>query len=655
MAKKSVEYEPTTQMGSVYPYIELQRIIGNQIRTIVKDNPDIALTPAPKQTKSDYGVQLSAVAKKLGKNPLELTSDVATRLSEQQNPWIESVVTQGPYLNFRIEMSRYGTDVINHILKQKEEYGKENVGHGNRIIIDMSSPNIAKRMSYGHLRSTIIGDAVANILRVSGYEVIKDNHIGDWGTQFGKLIVALQKWGNEGEVVSSDDPIGVLQDLYVKFHEEAEKQSKEKREGLKQKAVAGGIDSVAGLSTAIEQISKDIMKRKKIGREQLDQDKIFEDALDRVSESDLEKQGREWFLKLEQRDPEARRIWKLCVDLSMKEFDKIYNFLGVKFDITLGESFYEGMLKNAINTVKESGVGQISDGALVVDMESQNLGTAIVQKSDGASIYMTRDIAAALYREQEMKAVQAIYVVGEDQKLYFRQLFEVLKRMGLPIGETSVHVYFGMVSLPEGKMSTRKGRVILLKDVITEGIKRTEAILQEKNPELYADQTLKEDVVRKITVGAMKWSDLSQDPKVPIVFDWDKALNLEGNSALYVQYQTVRANNLLNLSGKTEADLSEVDVPLKDVYQTEEERELIKILAEFPVFIDEARQQYLPAKIASYAYDVAKKFSRLYDKVSVLGAGDEDLKLSRLKLAAATSRVLTNSLSLLGIEVPSMM
>jgi arginyl-tRNA synthetase len=311
-------------------------------------------------------------------------------------------------------------------------------------------------------------------------------------------------------------------------------------------------------------------------------------------------------------------------------------------------------------------VGKTSEGALVVDLQDKKLGVAMIVKSDGASLYMTRDIATALYREKDMEAKKAIYVVGEDQRLYFQQLFEILKRMGHPIGAESAHVYFGMVSLPEGKMSTRKGRVILLKDVIERGLKEAKKILNErekarkkKNPKNYTNLSgdMRDVVIKQITVGAMKWSDLSQDPKKPIIFDWHKALNFEGNSAPYVQYQAVRANKLVKDSGISLKDLEKTAIsePTTKVYQSEAEHDLVIALAEFPKVLSEAQAKYIPSRIANYAFDLSKKFSAFYENVSVRNANNESDMLARLKLAAATSQVITNSLALLGIEVPEAM
>ncbi|WKZ25804.1 MAG: arginine--tRNA ligase [bacterium] len=618
--------------------VESQLVSKNQTPNIIE---------APLSTGFDYGINLTSLASEEGLSPQDLALKIASK--------IDGAEAVGSFLNFKLEMSEFGHAVVDQILDMKADYGKENEGNGQRVVIDMSSPNIAKRMSYGHLRSTIIGDALANLHRSAGYEVIRDNHIGDWGTQFGKLIVAIKNWGDEQELLNSDDPIGILQDLYVKFHSEEEIEKGVLREEAKKKIEVDGVESVTGLEETIEIISQEIMTRKKISRSELDTTKITEDALDRVIVSGLEKEGRNWFLKLEKGNKEARRLWKLCIDLSLKEFNQIYEVLGVNFEESFGESFYESMLGGVIDKVASSKAGHVSNGALVIDMQDKGLGVAIVQKSDGASVYMTRDLACAIYREEEMKADKAIYVVGDDQKQYFEQLFESLSRLGYKIGENSVHVYFGMVSLPEGKMSTRKGRVILLKDVLSEGFRKANEVIEAKSPKLNKNESLKDEIVRQIAVGALKWNDLCQDPRKSVIFNWDKALNFDGNSAPYVQYTAVRANSIIEASRIDIAQLSKNNANSENDYQEISEKALIRQLASFPKAIKDALDNNSPAKVATYVFELSKRFNTFYGKNRVLGIEDENIVSSRLKLVAATYQTIKNSLAILGIEVPSRM
>ena len=649
-AKEEIQSAPR------YVLEELQVWAEQRIFNLTGVQRPISFQEVPSGIKGDYGIQLSSFTKGSQWNLKGLAEAISEGLKQAKNPFIREVHTAGPYFNFELDMPTFGVEVIRQVFEMGPKYGEESVGNNTVVVIDMSSPNIAKRMSYGHLRSTIIGDALTRIYRATGYEVLRDNHIGDWGTQFGNLIVAIKRWGNEKELLSSKDPIGVLQDLYVRFHSEMEKEKTSKREELKEIVEKEGIEAVPNLQKAIEGVSQEIMARKKISQEQLDMSKVVEDALDRVVTSRLEEEGREWFKKLEKGDPEARRFWKICVDLSMKEFERIYRILGVEFEYTLGESFYEGMLVDTIQEVRQSGKATVSDGALVVDMTDKKLGVAIVQKSDGASVYMTRDLATAKYREKELSAGEVIYVVGEDQKFYFQQLFEILRRLGHPVGERSKHVYFGMVTLPEGRMSTRKGRVILLKDVIAEGLKRVRKILKTKNPDVYSSRKLREIITRQIAIGALKWNDLAYDPKRSIIFDWDKALNLEGYSAPFVQYATVRANSILRTAGVKIGDLK-IDTSTADsnIYCKPAERSIIKKLAAYPKIILEALNTNNPSQIATYAYELAKLFDSFYTIVPVLSAKNEEIRVSRVMLVAATSQTISNALNLLGIEVPERM
>lgn len=653
--------------------------IENEIRKAViqalrVSEVELTITEVPPEVDADYGFQVVSLARRLGENPVALASNLASRLNQQDQSLFEEVTVMGSYLNFKLKMRKFGSMVVDQVLRRKTDYGKETTGKGKRVVIDMSSPNIAKRMSYGHLRSTIIGDALANLYRVQGYEVVRDNHIGDWGTQFGKLIVAIKKWGDERQLLASDDPIGILQDLYVKFHEEAEQQAKEKELDIRKKIGFSPPDvldlkgprripnietlsQMPGLIEEMEVTKRTIMSRKRISKDLVAMDLVLDDAIAKLAEPDLEKEGREWFLRLEQGNREARRLWKLCVDLSMKEFEQIYQILGVSFEEALGESFYENQLQNVVSIVKRSKAGETSEGALVVDMQDKSLGVAIVQKSDGASVYLTRDLACAIYRQQHLKAERAIYVVGEDQKLYFQQLFEILRRLGYKIGDNCEHVYFGMVRLPEGKMSTRKGRTILLRDVVEEGFSRVKKLLEERSSESTIGGPKIDKIIRQIAVGALKWNDLSQDPRRGIVFDWDKALNLEGNSAPYVQYAAVRANRILEQGGTSLEKVAKMSIELTDrtIFGVKEERSLVRCLAEYPSVLRKAREANNPSVVAAYLYELARRFSTFYTKISVLKSETGSKIQSRLKLVAAVLQTITNGLGILGIEVPEEM
>jgi len=638
-----------------YPLDEIEALITAAIKNNTGSAVEVSLGKTPPGMEADFGVQLAVAARKTGwGDPVSLASTVADEIrSDLKESPFKSVETTGPYLNVILDMEKFGSKVVNQVAEMGGEYGKENIGKGKVVVIDMSSPNIAKRMTIGHLRSTIIGDALANVYRSMGHEVIRDNHLGDWGTQFGKQMEAIKRWGNEEELFESDDPIGALQKLYVKFHAEAKKEEGKLRQAAKKKAEKD-VNDVPGLAEEIEKVSQEIMDKQNIGRKELNMDTILEDALDGIIESDLDIKAREWFLRLEKGDKEARRLWKLCMDLSLKEFDEIYKVLGVDFEETLGESFYEPMLPGVIEEVKESGKAKVSEGALIFDLTDKKLGVAIVQKKDGATVYMTRDLATAFHREKEMKAHKAIYVVGAEQKHYFKQLFEILKRLGHDIGDNSVHVYFGKVNDEQGKsMSTRKGNVILLRDVIKEGLARAEKVIDEKEHGM--DKKLKERVIRQIAIGALKWNDLSADPKRNIDFNWDVALSLHGYSAPYVQYAAVRCNSILKEAENKTREIKPKESGSEAPFAMKAEKELVKKLAIYSRALRDALETDNPSKVAVYVYELAKAFNSFYVSTPVLAEKQKDLKDSRLKLVHATQQVITNALGTLGIEVPEAM
>lgn len=654
MFRGEIKLEPRAKPRR-YVLDQIESDVQQIVEAAIGKKRKLAISPAPADIDADYGINLTSLASDSGIKPIELSNRLTAKLAGKQFPWLEKVTTQGAYLNLRLEMGEVGVEVVNQVLSARSDYGKENVGHGAVVPIDMSSPNIAKRMGVGHLRSTIIGDAVANLNEARGYKVIKDNHIGDWGTQFGNLIVAVKKWGDEDLLRKSEDPIGDLQKLYVRFHDEAGVQKEVLLQEMKLGIKEHGLSAIEGLQQAVESRTEEISQRKSITPGQVDKNKVVEDVLDKMADTELEKEGRGWFLKLEQGDAEARRLWQMSVDMSLSEFQQVYDMLGVKFDVALGESFYEDKMGKVIEEIRSKGVGVESKGALVVDMQDKNLGVAIVLKSDGATVYMTRDLACAIYREEQLKAERAIYVVGDDQKLYFRQLFEILRRMGHPIGETSEHVYFGMITLPEGKMSTRKGRTVLLKDVIDEGLRRAREVL-DKGEREHVSPEQREKIIRQIAIGALKWSDIGQDPKRSIKFDWDKALSLDGYSSVAVQYAGVRAKRILETAGVDSQQLAPGPLEkVKGLLGSDSERDLVKAVATYPRMVTEAQETSNPSKLAAQIYDTARKFNTLYNSVSVVRAESPDIKKARLGLVAAALQTLENGLGILGIEMPEAM
>lgn len=575
-----------------YPNVLVHKEISRRLEALGVDVSKLVFEIPPPGIEADFAIPCFQIQDGRNEKPPERAKRLTKSLRFSPSDLIAEVKAEGPYLNLRLNYERFGAEVLRGVLLMERKYGAENVGGGKVVVIDMSSPNIAKRMSFGHFPPTIIGEAIARIYDFEGYKVIRDNHIGDWGTQFGKLIQAIKTWSSEEEVARAKDPIGTLQKLYVRFHKEA----KEKPE--------------------------------------------------------LDEKAKEWFLKLEKGDPEAKRIWQLCVDVSMKEFEEVYKLLNIRFDLVRGESFYEPILPRAVKEVREK-IGEISEGALVVNMEDVGLASAIVLKSDGGTVYMTRDIACAINRAEELKADEILYVVGEPQKFYFQQLFEVLKRLGYDIVDNCTHIYFGTISLPEGKMSTRAGRVILLKDVLDEAVRRAEKAIKKQNPKLSSNPKKRKEVARQVGVGAVTWQQLSQDRKRNIVFEWDKMLSFDGFSGPYVQYAHARACSILRKAKIS--SLRELPVGETMVVEKKVEQQLLKDLARFPEVVKDAAASHEPARIANYLFSLTQAFSRFYRDCSVLRAKNERIKNSRLRLVAATAQVINNGLQLLAIEAPQEM
>lgn len=496
---------------------------------------------------------------------------------------VEKVQAVGGFLNFTFTAAALQKWLFDAAHDDTLPIGNGRSGQGKTVVIDFSSPNIAKPMHIGHFRATVIGQAICNLAASQGYTVVAVNHIGDWGTQFGKLAWAYQTWG--GEYDFSKEPIEALIKLYVRFHDEAEKNP------------------------------------------------------------EMEKWGAETFLKLEQGDPEIRRIWKFMVDASFVEYDKIYNLLGVRHDLVLGESFYNDKMDEVIRRLEQKKLLQESEGAQVVFFDDkEKMPPCLIKKSDGASIYATRDLAAAIYRHEQQKADQVLYVVGADQTLHFRQIFRVLEMMGYAWVKDYHHISFGAYRFKEGKMSTRKGKVVLAEDVLLQANSLCRKMIEEKNPSLPD----KETVATQVASGAVIFNDLINDRVKNVDFDWDRIMNTEGDSGPYVQYTNVRCKSIIRKYGK--------DVPLQlpRVLDTPEERKLVFSLMQLSHVAEVAYRQHKPNVLAQYLLDVCSHFSHFYHANRVLGEAP-DVEASRVALVAVTSQVLTNGLALLNIPSPEMM
>jgi len=514
---------------------------------------------------------------KLGKNPKEAAEKLQKQIKLPH--FLSKIEVAGPYLNFFLHPLLVVESTLTAILSEREEYGHQDLGKGKKIVFDFSSPNIAKPFGIGHLRSTVIGNSLCKIYRFLGYEVIGINHLGDWGTQFGKLIVAYHKWGKEKEL--KKEPIKHLLKLYVKFHEEAER------------------------------------------------DASFDD------------QARAEFKKLEDGNKQSLALWKIFKDLSLAEFERIYETLGVSFDSLNGEAFYNTLIEETLKDLQKAVPTEMSEGALIVNLKKYNLPPLLLRKSNESTTYHTRDIAAALYRLRTYHPEKVIYVVGSEQKLHFQQLFTVLKLGGWN-NDSFVHVDFGLFRFPEGKMSTRKGRVIFLEDVLEKAISQAEKIIEEKNPSL----ANKKEVAKTVGVGAIIFGDLSSDRIRDVDFDWNRMLSFEGETGPYLQYTHARACSILRKAGLKKKKSVKIHFKL---LSSPEELALVKDLSLFPNILVTAAQSYKPHHVAQYLIRLAQKFNDFYHSCQVISE-DKDLMQARLVLVDAVRQVLANGLGCLGIE-----
>lgn len=549
--------------------------LGAEAVTFSLEHPDV-------MAHGDYAANIALIlSKQLKKAPIQIAKEIVEKIKLHKPKQIEKIEIAGPgFINFYLSAD-YFTGEIRQILNQKEKYGGKTLSFlkkifgGKKVIVEYSSPNIAKPFTIGHLRSTIIGDAVANILEFNGQRVIRDNHLGDWGTQFGKLIVALKKWSSLEAIGKSEKPIKDLVDLYVKFHEAAEK------------------------------------------------DKTLED------------EGRAWFAKLEKGDKEAREIWQKCVALSLKEFERIYRILDIKFDTSFGESFYEDKMAEVITDVKKAGIGRESEGAYLIFFAEEKYPPLMLLKSDGSSLYALRDLAADKWRKKKYgQDTVIINEVGIEQELQFKQLFEAEKLLHYVKEGERVHVAHGLYRFKSGKMSTRKGNVIWLDEVINEAVERAGVINKE--------------TAETVAVGALKFNDLKREAKGDINFDWDEILNLKGDSGPYLQYACVRAKSILE-KAKNEGIKAKINSE-----QTAQIGELEKILIRFPEIVERAGREYSPHYLAGYLTELASAFSTFYAQEIIVDKNDQNSP-SKIALTKAFAIVMENGLRLLGIKVPTRM
>lgn len=559
-----------------------KQLIASELAKVIDTLDQTAISNLLEQPKSsdlgDIAFPAFSLAKVERKAPQAIAADIAEKIDPSH---FEKVVATGPYVNFFLNKAKISDQVIKEVIKEGADYGQQNEGNGGNITIDLSSPNIAKPFSVGHLRSTVIGDALSNIFRKMGYNTIKINHLGDWGKQFGLLMVAYKKWGNKEAVEAN--PIDELLQLYVRINAEIE------------------------------------------------------------NDPALDDEGRLWFKKLEDGDPEATELWQWFRDESLVEFNRIYELLSVEFDSLNGEAFYNDKMDEAVKILEDKGLLKESKGASIVDLDDVNLPPAMIKKSDGATLYITRDIATAMYRARTYNFVKNVYVVGQEQSNHFRQLKAVLKKMGFDWSDDMIHVDFGLVTKNRQKLSTRKGNIILLEPTLQEAISRAKAQIEEKNPNLEN----KEAVAHAVGVGAVKFYDLKTDRRNGYDFDLEAMVSFEGETGPYVQYAYARIQSILR-----KADFKpslDANYNLNDA----ESWEIIKLLQDFARVVKRAADNFEPSLIAKYAISLAQAFNKYYAHTRILDETPE--RDSRLALSYTTAVVLKEALRMLGVEAPEKM
>lgn len=532
----------------------------------------------PNSEMGDYALPCFKFAKILRKSPVQIAQDLAATI--KPDDILEEVTALNGYLNFKINKTGLALGVLKEIAAQGDRYGSSDVGKGKTVCIDYSSVNIAKPFHIGHLSTTVLGGALYKIYNFLGYHAVGINHLGDYGTQFGKLICAYKHWGNKDEVEKGG--IHAINDLYVRFNNEADEQ--------------------------------------------------------------MEREAREYFRLIESGDREANDIFEWFKSLTLAYVKTIYDKLGVTFDSYAGERFYTDKMQPVIDELKSKQLLKESEGAQIVDLEPYGMPPCLILRSDGASLYATRDLAAAIYRKNTYDFYKCLYVVAYQQNLHFKQVFKVLELMGKEWAKDMVHVAYGMVSLEDGAMSTRKGKVVWLEDVIAKCVEKAYAVVNEKNPDLEN----KQEIAEKVGIGAVIFGALYNNKIKDITFSYDKVLSFEGETSVYVQYTCARANSVLTKAGDYSYTLP--DAPRL----SPQESEVIKALADFPATVVNAADKYEPCYIARYAVDLAQKFNKFYFDCKILTAED-DVKGIRLEITKATLQTLKNALGLLGIGVPDKM
>lgn len=550
-------------------------ILGFDTGLTEKEISDLIEIP-PNSDMGDYAFPVFKLAKNFRKAPNLIAEELAKKEFSNEN--IKKIANVGPYVNFFVDNSKLVESVLTEAVK--DDFGSSHIGVGKNVVFDFSSTNIAKPFHIGHLRSTVIGNAIRNIMKYQGFNTTGVNYIGDYGTQFGMMISAYLKWGDEDKI--NADPIKELLNLYVKYN--------------------------------------------KIAKE----DETYMD------------EARDWFDKLEKKDPTAVKLWSWFREISLKEFQRVYDLLGVEFDNFNGESFHSRFIGDALEAIDKKNLLEESDGAMIINLDDENLPPVLIKKSNGSSTYLTRDIATAMYRKRTYDFYKNVYVVASQQKLHFEQLRAVLKKMGFDWWNDCEHVSFGMVSMKDGSMKTREGKVIFLEDVLNRAIDKTKSIIEERNPNLED----KEEVAKQVGVGAVIFQDLFNNRIKDYTFDWDQVLNFDGETGPYTQYTFARSCSILDKGEFELKDNSKFDLLVDDT-----EIDIVKHLSKFEEVLLNATEKYEPSFLTRYTVELAKLFNKFYANCPINTVEDE-LKYQRLYLTYSVNKCLKLSLSLLGIEAP---